>query len=164
LIFAALIALRAIASEWGAVSNNVQMSISLKVVVGQSFSLRVRYQNLSTNQIVRMYISNYPYLESFGGMGFVVISPTGKDISPQEKTSGSYSGGFARFGSNEVKEAEFPLGDVYKLNEIGDYHISAKKTLLIGTNSVEVVSNPLLVSVVATNASSTNDIPTPKPN
>jgi hypothetical protein len=85
-----------IADEWGTVSNEVQMSISLKggnriLKTNESFQLLVRVKNLyGTN--VWSFLNALPTTDGGGGLDCEIISPSGRDISP-DVTYFSVSGG-----------------------------------------------------------------------
>jgi hypothetical protein len=137
----------------GAISNNIQMSVSLKsgvneIKTNQPVVLLIRFKNISTNETFRIYQANA--IEYDRGYTWVVISPSGNDISPNmEKIPVSESGGFIRLSPNQIKELEFNLSHLCKFDEIGTYKIVAKKTMLSPENQkpVTVVSNPLNIVI-----------------
>ena len=140
-------------NEWGAINNNIQMSVSLKsgvneIKTNQAVLLVIRFKNVSTNETFRIYQANA--IEYDRGYSWVVISPSGNDISPNmEKIPASESGGFIRLSPNQIKELEFNFSHLCKFDEIGTYKIVAKKTLLSPENQkpVTVVSNPLNIVI-----------------
>ena len=84
---------------------------------------------------------------------FVVISPSGKDISPDmKKVHPGDSGADHRVAPNQTVEIEFNLSYFCKLDEVGTYKIIAEKKAMWSPKSQKVftvISNPLLVSVVS---------------
>ena len=92
-------------NEWGLVTNNAQIAISVtspwshtfrvgdantvqtpysvksEVKAGEPFSLLVRIRNLSTNQTLSVF-NAAPNTDVKIGLACVVISPSGKDVSP----------------------------------------------------------------------------------
>jgi hypothetical protein len=98
-------------NDWGAVTNNLQMSISIipvnakgiitlgpgtnniqmptnlkgdknKIIVNQPFSLLVRIKNNSTNETYDSYITIDANPDPKTGLSCIVISPSENDISP----------------------------------------------------------------------------------
>lgn len=141
------------ATELGTKTNNLEMAISIKgnestVSPGQDFILIIRYRNAATNQTFTMYNFNQTTLDSFGGVGVTVISPSGKDVSPHYNPGGG-SGALVHIGPSETKQDELKLSDFIKLTEPGAYTITARKTYMSSHQKTrEAVSNPLTVSVV----------------
>jgi hypothetical protein len=136
----------------GATTLPVAAKSELKA--GEPFSLLVRIRNLSTYKTVTFACwGACPGAKD--GLACVVISPSGKDISPRVATNSS--GPFFRAGSvefvvaqpNETAEFEFPLSQLCKLDEIGTYRITAKKSSYAKAEEAFVLtSNTLSVSVV----------------
>jgi hypothetical protein len=186
----------AAASAWGPVTNKVQMAISIvrpgthfvrnfsvdggtngyqvppvvegeksEIKVGQPFSMLVRLRNLSTNDT--FYIGCQGVIpDEDRGLACVVISPSGRDVSPSMATNydkpillPGHSFG-ATAGPNETAEFEFPLSELLggnvvplnqlcKLEEIGTYKITARKLIdAKGGKEFMLTSNTLYVSVV----------------
>ena len=142
------------ASDWGATTNNIQMSVALKngtngVKAEQPIVLLIRYRNASTNQVCRIYRSNE--IEYDPGYTWSVISPSGNDLSPNpEKIHASESGGFIRLPPNQIVGLEFDLSQICRFDEIGTYKIVAKKEIFSpeAKKPVTVISNPLNIVVV----------------
>jgi hypothetical protein len=140
-------------NEWGAVTNNFQMSINFKgekneIKTNQPLCLLIYYKNVSTNQTFRVYRANA--IECDPGYSFVVISPSGKDISSNtEKIAPSESGGFVSMVPSQIIECEFNLSRLYKFDEIGTYNIIVKKAIWSPKSQkvFTVISNPLNVVV-----------------
>jgi hypothetical protein len=150
------------AAAWGPVSNNVQMSISLdggdrQPKTNEPFQLVVRLRNLSTTN-VWAFKSGAPTSDPYGGVLCLITSPSGRDVSPN-KPDNSDSGEFINVAPSGVETFVFKLGSICKFEEIGTYRITAKKLVAIDKNKQwSVVSNPLLISVVSTNAAGTNNV------
>lgn len=138
--------------EWGAVAYNVQTSISLKngpaiIKTNQPFSLLVRIRNVSTNQMFHFYLPTEP--EYYDSETWVVISPSGKDVSPIPRLSLRQSGAMHPMNPNEMFEFEFKLSFLCKFSEIGTYNIISKINLSGSPHERNwVVSNPLYLTVV----------------
>jgi hypothetical protein len=141
--------------EWGAVTNNFQMSINLKgdkneITTNQPCILLIRYRNVSTNEMFRVFEANGTVYDP--SYSFVVISPSGKDISPDmKKVRSGDSWANHEVGPNQTVEIEFNLTYLCKLNEVGTYKIIAKKGQMWSVardKEFTVVSNPLNVLVI----------------
>jgi hypothetical protein len=139
-------------NDWGAVTNNFQMSISLKgdkseITNNQPCILLVRYKNVSTNETLNVYEAEHDPSYSF-----TVISPSGKDISQDiKKFHPSDSGGYIPVRPNQSVKFEFNLSYLYDLHEVGTYKVIAKKKVwsFERHQTFTVVSSPLFVSVVS---------------
>lgn len=82
------------------------------------------------------------------GLACVVISPSGKDVSPLY-TFGGGSGAIATAEPNQTMQFEFALSQLCKLEEIGTYKITAsKRTFGNADKAFVLTSNTLCVSVV----------------
>lgn len=159
------------ATEWGAVSNEVQMAISLKgdaraIETNEAFQLRVRVKNMGgTNVWSTLGVA--PVNKRSLGIECEIISPSGRDVSPVPPKENYILPHFVGLNvpPGKVEEFEFKLSDICKLDEVGTYKITAKKWIGRDKNQGWVVtSNPLFISVVATNSITTNDVPVSKPN
>ncbi|MEI7937506.1 MAG: hypothetical protein WCK27_12525 [Verrucomicrobiota bacterium] len=161
------------ANDWGPVTNNAQMAISVtsswsrsfvvdtnvqppqfkvkrEIKVGEPFSLLVRVRNLSTNETLSCYNAWEPNTDLEVGLACEVISPSGKDLSPSRRIAGG-SGNSAVARPGETTQYEFGLGWLCKLEEIGTYKITARKRALVapkGEKAYVLTSNTLSVSVV----------------
>lgn len=141
-------------NEWGSVNCNAQMAIGLKgnmkeVKTNQPFRLFVRIKNISSNETFHLY-------HRLGGdrldpgLAFVVISPSGKDVSLIPEIVARGSGANVSVTPNQTHEFEFNLSHLCKFDEVGMYKIIAKENIgTAGNQPCWVVSNPLYVSVVA---------------
>ena len=142
------------ADDWGPATNGIQMSIRLKskaseIKMNQPIMLSVCFSNISTNERFRIYRANA--IEFDSGYSWSVISPSGKDISPNmEKIRESESWGSFALLPNKAIEFDFNLSHLCKFSEIGTYKIIGRKAIdFYGSNkSIKVVSNPLSVTVV----------------
>jgi hypothetical protein len=183
-------------NAWGPLTNEVQLGISAvaprtyspwgyfsvdgstnspplppvgekaEIKVGQPFSLLVRLRNLSTNETYSIYCEGVIPDEDLG-LGFVVISPSGKDVSPRIPTNYhvavlSLNSGFgATARPNETALFEFPLSRLLeghnvfpldqpcKLEAVGTYKITVRKRIHPKAGKEFVLtSNTLYVSVV----------------
>ena len=157
-MFAALSAVRVFADdtnkiEWGAITNNVQTSISLKdgpatIKTNQPFSLLARIRNVSTNHTFSFCLPFPPEYES--GLKWVVISPSGRDVSPVPKLVLRVSNAIVLMNPNQIYEFEFKLSSICKFGESGIYKIVAKMDISWSPHEpCWVVSNPLYLTVVS---------------
>jgi hypothetical protein len=151
-------------NEWGAVSNNLQMSIELKgggseITNGQSCILWIKYKNNSTNETLGLLKMNW--VESDGTYSFIVVDPSGKDVSPNSNRPFGGSATIMDIGPGQVKELEYNLSGVCKINKIGIYKIIAKRIILPGSGKklFQVVSNPLYLIVIPGKGEPTNAPP-----
>jgi hypothetical protein len=151
--------------DWGPISNNVQMAISIKadsavIKTNEQFSLLVHVKNLSEAN-VGIFLEVVPSTDTWGGLNCEIISPSGKDISPKViyyRTSGRNLNVPPHGGG----EFEFKLSDICKFEEIGTYRIVAKKTILTDKDRGWIaVSNPLTINVISTNSVATNAVAAP---
>ena len=140
--------------QWGSGTNNVQMSVSLKggqkeIETNQPLILSILIRNVSTNATFILPLMNW--IEADPGFSIVVISPTGKDVSPKPKIGAHGSADLAALGPNQSIKREFNLGSLCKLNEIGTYRIIMKRQVWFSQEekAFQVVSNPLDVHVVS---------------
>jgi hypothetical protein len=84
------------ANEWGPVTNNVQMGISVSgnpddIKTNQPFRLLIRFKNDSTNESFGL-IRIAPEFD--WSLTFDVTSPAGKDISPRPRYAPVSTSGF----------------------------------------------------------------------
>lgn len=141
-------------NDWGPATNGLQMSIRLagtneEVRVSEPFSLSVRYRNVSTNEIISVF--DYVYREDDDRYSFIVISPSGKDISPTIKPTLDGSGGIHVLHAGQALDLGFKLSELCKFDEAGIYTVTARfrDLELIRTHQAfEVVSNALKIEVV----------------
>jgi hypothetical protein len=120
---------------------------------GEPFSVLVRVRNLSTNKTFAFrYDGIVP--DAKDGLACIVISPSGKDISPRMRSEPSeFGGGSYRrpltAQPNQTAQFEFPLSELCKLEEIGTYTITARKTIRDKAGKeFDVTSNSLSVRAV----------------
>ncbi len=140
------------AHPWGAMTNSVQMSISLRddgkeVKIGQPLALMMRIKSLSTNETFTLVLLNE--IERDPGFSFIIVSPSGRDISPKPSI-GSGSGHIGALAPGQTVELKFDLASICRFDEVGTYKIIAKREVLAARRNrvFEVVSNPLGVPVV----------------
>lgn len=141
-----------VTSKWGTPSNGVQMSIALDggnrdIKLHEPFQLLVQFKNFGSSA-VWSYIYLAANSEPGNGLRCVVISPSGKDISPNRKIDGG-SGFFVNVPSNGTDSFKFNLPSICKFDEVGTYKITAQKTIGQSNQWWTVTSNPLLVKVVS---------------
>jgi hypothetical protein len=140
-------------NEWSALIDNTQISIGLKndekvFKTNQIIEVLVRIKNLSTNETYNVYVQRmFTNNEDFS---FVVISPSGKDISPLFHRTPIGSGGFVSVPPNQINGFQFDLNEICKTDEVGTYKIILKMHRWSPNKhqSFEIVSKPLFVSVV----------------
>ena len=140
--------------QWGPITNNLQMSIALadnrtNITVGEDFALTIRFRNLSTNKMITVYQVNGTIYDPT--YSFEIISPSGRDVSPDTKKLKPGDSGVVLFlVPHQIVDIRFDLGQLCKLGETGTYNIVARKTLWSPTirTTITVTSNPLSVRVV----------------
>jgi hypothetical protein len=163
-IFFALFALVAVADDthaddWGPATNNAQMSIQLNgdknhLASNQPVVLQMRFRTLSTNNA--FWFVSVLDTERDPGFSFLINSPSGKEIFLDgKKNLPSFGSGRAiNVSPNQIKELEFDLSRLCKFDEFGTYKIIAKKSIITGMSSKEVLtgcwltSNPLNITIV----------------
>jgi DNA-binding beta-propeller fold protein YncE len=140
-------------NDWGAVTNNAQMSISLtgggnEIKTNEPVRLLIRFRNISTNETIAIFRPNA--IETDPTFSFIVVSPSGKDVSPSSPKIFVGSGGVLPIDPNQTVELEFNLSDLCKFDEVGTYKIIAKKGVgsRDGKKLFVVVSNPLYATIV----------------
>jgi hypothetical protein len=138
-------------NDWGAVTNNAQMSISLtgggnEIKASEYVRLLIRFRNVSTNETFSINRPNS--IETDPTFSFIVVSPSGKDVSPSSPKMFVGSGGSIPVDPNQTVELEFNLSNLCRFDEAGTYRIVAKKLIRSpeGSEPSTIVSNPLLVS------------------
>lgn len=141
-------------NAWGAVTNHIQMSISLKdgsqtLKTNQPVELTVRYRNVSTNETVLFYdprsvVADVTY-------SFQIISPSGTDISPVRPTSSTAGSTFYHpIAPGGSFEADINLSSFCKFDQVGAYKVVVKKVIFpqnVG-DWFTVVSNELDVDIM----------------
>jgi hypothetical protein len=142
------------ANEWGTVTYNTQISIGQKnsekaFTTNQTIQLLVRIKNLSTNEEYGVGVQS-PFILT-EGLSFVVISPSGKDMSPIFQKSPRFSGGMVWVHPNQTDGFCFELNEICKTDEVGTYKIILKMERATPDRRkiFEIVSNPLFISVIA---------------
>jgi hypothetical protein len=141
------------ANEWGTVTYNTQISIGLKnnvkvFTTNQTVQLLVRIKNLSTNEEYGVAVEQAFILTE--GLSLVVISPSGKDISPIFGKSDRFSGTVLWVHPNQTDGFCFGLNEICKMDEVGTYKVILKmeRTTPDRKKMFEIVSNPLFISVI----------------
>lgn len=138
-------------NEWGIATNGVQMSIRLKdeskIKVNQPFDLWIQIKDTSTNEMFHGY---YTYYNDYG-LSFVVIAPSGEDVSPKfsKESVNAVSGASIMVPPNQIRKFQFNLSYLCKFNQIGTYKVIAKQKGYLGKRGLTVVSNPLCVTVIS---------------
>ena len=157
LIFSALSAIPVFsqetnAADWGPVSHNLQMAISLKggnsdVQLGQKIVLTAKYKNLSNKTFI-MYEYNGAVLDP--SYNFKITSPSGQDISPDMKNiSPSDSGAVKPIAPGQIYEVNLDLSSVCKFETTGTYKIVTTKQIQDESGAqFKIISNPLYIKVV----------------
>jgi hypothetical protein len=110
--------------------------------------LTVVFSNISTNKTFRIYTSGmiYDTLDSFE-----VVSPSGKELSPQTLANTIRRGVSYSLNPGQTKQLELPMSAILKLDEIGTYTITVKRIMWWPGGKQEwftVVSNPLSINIV----------------
>jgi hypothetical protein len=117
---------------------------------GEPFNLWVRLRNLSTNQTLR-FLSSGTDQDEEHGLAWVIISPSGKDISPRGTLAVAGSSRWVLVRPNGIGEFEFPLSRFCKLEEVGTYKITARKSTFAirkGEKTIVLISNTLCIPVL----------------
>jgi hypothetical protein len=155
-------------SEWGAATNNVQMSIRVKSVpsdIKQSepVKLLIRFRNISTNETFMLYRANS--MEDNPDCSFVVLSPSGTDLWPSVQRE-VLSGASVFLQSGQVIEFEFDLSRRCRFDQIGTYKIIAKYGMWSREKrrTFQAVSNTLQVSITPGKRKAENESTNNMPN
>ena len=140
------------AADWGPISHNLQMEISLKgdnsdVQLGQKIILTAKYKNLSNKTFI-MYEYNGAVLDP--SYDFKITSPSGHDTSPDmKKISPSDSGAVKPIAPGQIYEVNLDLSAVCKFETTGTYKIVITKQIQDESAAqFKVISNPLNVKVI----------------
>jgi len=150
-------------NDWGAVTNNLQMSVMLgdnkaEIRAGQSLGLIVRIKNVSTNET--FHLIEIGQLIDDMNYSFTIVFPSGKSVSPERPKAQIGSDVGSNIGSSEIYEREFDLNKLCRLDEIGTYKITVQRMMqgAVGTEEVRgnvvtvktftVTSNPIYVHIV----------------
>jgi hypothetical protein len=141
-------------SDWGEVTNNVQISLTLKggqreIKTTAPVPLLVGFRNLSTNQTVGVFRTGA--VEYDDTYSWVVISPSGKDVSPDFRTIPTCDNGHTLYiPPAHTNQVELNFRNLCRFDEVGTYKIVAKKQIWLGVNKRWLaISNPLLVSIAS---------------
>jgi hypothetical protein len=143
--------------SWGPITNQLRMSITAEgdqyqIATSRPVKLLIRLANLSSNKTFHYYQPGV--VEMTSALGFQVISPSGRDVSPKIQEQLHGSGQFVQIRPGQVWELRFNLSDLCRFGEIGTYRIKA--TCLLGhwtdregksSEGVQLNSNPLDVSM-----------------
>lgn len=140
-------------NEWGAVIYSTQISIGInsnekEFKTNQVVRLLVRINNLSTNEGRGIYLERtFTFTR---GLSFVVISPSGKDISPVFHETDRASGEYIWVPPGKIDGFSFALGEICKTDEIGIYKIilTMRQYTPDREKYFEIVSKPLEVKIV----------------
>ena len=141
-------------NEWGSVACDAQISVQLRgsgeeIKTNQPIELAIRIKNVSTNETLHVFQSLAVVVDSYVNFSYVVISPSGKDISP--KHAKVWNGGSAAdyfIAPGQSKEFGCNLGYVCKFEEIGTYEVFVKKRFSIDVNDkCEITSSPLYIKI-----------------
>lgn len=146
------------AGEWGPVTNSLQMSLRLQcereeIKTNEPVRLLVQVRNVSTNEVIWIPRPKEA-VEKTGYFSFVVVSPSGRNISPASQPK-PYYGSVRLLAPGHTEDFKVDLSRICNLEEIGTYRIIARRTetrsdkRTKGAILFEVRSNPLYVSVVA---------------
>ncbi len=153
-------------NEWGNVTNDVMMSVKLEsadpaIKTNALFNVLICLTNLSDSRTLTWYqplapTADDPYV-------FVIISPSGKDVSPaKSRVPVRGSGALVSVGPHQMHEANLKLSDICIFSEAGTYKIIVKQDIGELKHPCWLVSNPLSISVAAGDAKrdATNTPPT----
>jgi hypothetical protein len=138
--------------DWGPTTNDLQMSISLncsEIKTDQPCVLSIRYRNVSTNEMFRIYeVNGTVYDPTYS---FTVTSPSGEDISPDTADiHESGSGQDHHLYPGQILNISFDLSLVCKFDKAGTYQVIAKRNEIWSIQKhrpFTVVSNPLRITV-----------------
>ena len=105
-------------SDWGAVTNNIQMSIrpessADKITTNEPVKIQLRFRNVSTNETLVIFVANGTVYDPRYSLS--VISPSGKDISPDLTKYSPESGLLMSIRPKQVAETELNLSSVCSL-------------------------------------------------
>jgi hypothetical protein len=151
------------AIKWGAATNDVQMSITIKDKTGpiktnEPFCLLIKIRDTSTN--ATLYFHKWLAINVNPSFIVDVRSPSGKNLSPNANVVASGSGFDVSIPPKQVYEYEFNLSYLCKFDELGTYTITVAQLLGSGgKNGWWVISNPLPLTVVPGEWKSTNTPP-----
>ena len=90
------------------------------------------------------------WTESDATYSFVVVDPSGKDVSPDLDKPFGGSASPITIGPGQTQGLDYNFGGICKIDKIGTYRIVAKKKILSGGKNgpFQICSNLLLVKVV----------------
>lgn len=139
-------------NDWGQATNHVQISLALKggqreIKTTEPVTLLVGFRNLSTNQTVGVFRAGA--VEYDDTYSWVVISPSGKDISPDFRRIPTSDNGHTLYIlPGHTNQVELNFRNLCTLDEVGAYRIVVKKQIWLGVNKRWLaVSAPLSVSI-----------------
>ncbi len=140
------------APEWGPVTNNAQLSVSLKgggkeIKAGQPIKLDIGFRNVSTNETLELLFCR---VEGHNPeFSFVVSLPSGKEITLTP--GGAHGSGIIiSLEPGRTYYREFNLSRLRTFSEAGAYQITAKYRVEFGVpKPFQIVSRPLSVIIVA---------------
>jgi len=139
--------------QWGAETNGIQMSIklsngALEVKTNQPIKLVIRYRNVSTNESFPVSVGGH--IEFDSSFTWTIISPSGKDISPDMLFHANQWANWYTLKPQKSKDVEYDLSVRCNFFESGTYKITLQKGISSDTTQrlFTVVSNPLNVTIV----------------
>jgi hypothetical protein len=150
------------AGDWGAPTNQLQMSIDLKqggerTSTNQPVVLLIRIRNLSSKDTVHFQQPHFRQPgepERASAFSFLVVTPSRKAVTLTVEEPLHSGGQFVFVGPGETREIDFDLSKLCKFDESGTYQIVSR--CLLGrwldregktVKAVQVISNPLRVSI-----------------
>jgi hypothetical protein len=138
--------------RWGPATNDTQISIAVKggqniIKATEPVKLFMRYRSLSTNETFGVYRAGE--VEYDDTCSWVVISPAGKDISPDfRKIPICDNGHTVYIPPGQTNGVELNLSKLCRFDEAGTYNIVAKKQIRLRSSKPCIaVSNPLQVTI-----------------
>jgi hypothetical protein len=140
-------------NQWGPVTNNAQISLAVKggqriIKTTEPVKLLVRFRNLSTNETFGVFrTGEVEYDDTYS---WVVISPSGKDISPDFRNIPTSDNGHTVYiPPGQTNGVELNLRNLCRFDEVGTYKIVAKKEIWLRTNKPCVAISHLIEVTVA---------------
>ena len=140
--------------QWGSVTNGIQISIRLSsggtvINTNQPVRIIIHYKNISTNETFT--ITGKYNIEFNSSYVWTVLSPSGKDVSPDLFSKAVQSVTWDKLKPLESMEAEYNLSVRCNFSEIGTYRITLNKGMGSDTSQklFVVVSNPLNVTITS---------------
>ncbi len=141
-------------SQWGDVSNQLRLSISLEngkneISLGHEILLRVYIQNLTSNRTIHVHEFNQAIMDK--SFAVKITSQTGDVLIPEKDISRYGGSGLVYFISpKQIHESELNISLLYGIKTVGLYKIVVTKTISddFGKNpKTDVVSNPIYIKI-----------------